>query len=157
MPGLYSARFGYRPSIDQDTWIKNQHKAIACEAEYTHKSLQRLSNVKAECVRILNWILVKIIFNTPTAARDIDEQFVLNNLAQKYMIKGPTRSIFSPKNSKGYATRIGTTLGITGAVVTYDKHADCVVQLRLIQIIPQNKLENQAQGAFRNPDGALVY
>ena len=130
----------YHPSIDQDTWIKNQQKAIAKEAEYTRKSLQRFSNVNAECVRILNWILVKITFNTPLAAQNLDEQFMLNNLAQKYMIKGPTGSILSPEMAVGYDTRTGTTVGFTGAVVTYDKHSDCAVQLRLLQKIPRHEL-----------------
>ena len=46
-------------------------------------------------------MLVEIAFNTPTAARGIDEQ---NNLAQKYMIKGPPGSILSPKKAECYGT-----------------------------------------------------
>ena len=130
----------YHPSIDQHTWVQNQHKAIASEAEFTQKTLQRFTDVQAHCVRETNWILVKIRFSTPDAARGIDEQFVLNNLAQRYKIEAPAESVLSSDVAQGYPTRTGTTWGFTGAVVSYDKHTDCVVQLRLLQYIPLDEL-----------------
>ena len=68
---------------------------------------------------------------------------MLNNLAQNYIIKGPACSIISPKDAEGYAIRIRTTLGFTGAVVTYDKHANCAVQLRLLQIYPKMNIRTK--------------
>ena len=64
---------------------------IPATVQYTQKTLQRFTNVKAFCVRDTTWILVKIRFNTPNAAQDIDEQFILNNLARKYKIEAPAR------------------------------------------------------------------
>ena len=130
----------YHPSIDQHTWVQNQHKAIAAEAEFTQQTLQRFTDVQAHCVRETNWILVKIRFSTPDAARGIDEQFVLNNLPQRSKIEAPAQSVFSSDVAQGYPTRTGTMWGFTGAVVSYDKHTDCVVQLRLLQYIPLDEL-----------------
>ena len=122
MPGLYSARFGYYPrflheefgiSIPQP-FIRQRYRVVNSpeHPEHTHKTLQRFSNIEAEYVRILNWILDRIWFNIPTAAQNIDEQFVLYNLAQNHIVKGPARSMIFPKVAEGYATRIRTTLGL---------------------------------------------
>ena len=107
---------------------------------HSHKTLQRFNNVHAQYVRTLNWILVKIRFDAPKAAENVDEQFVLTNLAHIYIIEGPAGSILSADNAEYYATRTGTTLRFTGAVVSYDRHADCAVQLRLLQHIPKHEL-----------------
>ncbi len=137
---LLAGNICYHPSVDQATWVQNQHTAIACEADYTHKTLHKFHNVRAECVRILDWMLIKIRFDTPNAAENVDEQFVLSNLAQRYMIEGPAGSILSADNAEYYTTRTGTTFRFTGAVVSYDRHADCAVQLRLLQHIPKDQL-----------------
>ena len=137
---LLLRNISYHPSTDQDMWIKTQQKAMRFEVGFAQKAMRKFTNVQAEYVQISAWILVKIRFDTLEAAQDINKQFVLDNLTQKYTVKGPTGPILAPEKAQDYPTRTGTTTGLTGAVVTYDIHANCAVQLRLLQRTPERDI-----------------
>ncbi len=133
-------RPSYHKSVDQETWLQEQYQAMASEADYTADKMSKFKNVTAECVRAMNFILVKIRFPSANEAEYIDDSFIMNNLAQRYSIEGPTGSILSPENVTDYVTRTGKTTMFTGALVDYEIHADCVIQLRILQEIPSNEL-----------------
>ena len=131
----------YHQSVNQDAWIKKQYDAVAAEAAYiSHKTLS-FKNVTAECVREKKFILVKIRFASIHEAEILDDSFASNNLALRYEIEGPPNSPLSPAFVDKYATLTERTAKFTGAVVDYATHADCVLQLRLLQEIPEHKLE----------------
>ena len=48
--------------------------------------------------------------------------------------------ILSPEDVSNYVTRTGKAANFTRALVDYDTHVDCVLQLRLLQQIPEHKL-----------------
>ena len=136
---LYGNRY-YHPSVDQATWVENQHKALAAEADYSIKVVRRFRDVEAQCVAIKNFILVKICFNTWKEAGDIDEKFALNNLAKRYFIEGPEDSVLSTENAQNYVTRTRRIADLSAVVISWDTHMDCAVQLGILQDIPRDDL-----------------
>ena len=130
----------YHRSVDQEAWLYDQYHAMQAESDYAAEKLHKFKNVIAECVREMNFILIKIRFGPANVVEHIDDSIISNNLAQRYAIVGPTGSVLSPENVKDYVTRTGKATNFTGALVDYDTHADCVIQLRLLQQIPEHKL-----------------
>ena len=130
----------YHKSVDQEAWLREQDRALEAEAEYTAAKMLKFRNMVARCVREMNFILVKIRFASTQEAEHIDDSTISNNVSQRYMIEGPPGSILSPENVSDYVTRTGKVTMFTAALVDYDNHADCVLQLRLLQHIPESKL-----------------
>ncbi|KAK0514535.1 hypothetical protein JMJ35_003152 [Cladonia borealis] len=131
----------YHQSINQGRWVKEQYDAVTAEAAYVRNKTQSFKHVMVECVREMNFILVKIRFASIGRADVIDESFVPTNLALRYEIEGPPDSVLSPACVDDYITRTGREGIFTGAVVDYATHADCVLQLRLLHEIPELKLD----------------
>lgn len=117
--------------MDQAAWVQNQYKALAAEAEYALEAVGGFRDVQAQYMRIINFILVKIRFNTPRKADGMDEEFALNNLAQRYMIEGLTGSILSAKNAQDYSTLTGRIANFSAVIANWGAHLDCAVQLIL--------------------------
>ena len=130
----------YHKSVDQEAWLRHQYHAVEAEAEFTAAELLRFKIMAAECVREANFMLVKIRLALSGEAEHIDDFMISNNLSLRYMIEGPPGSILSAENVSDYVTRTGKVTMFTGALVDYDTHADCVLQLRLLHHIPQSKL-----------------
>ena len=130
----------YHRSVDQEVWLYDQYQAMQAEADYAAEKLLKFKNVTAECVREMKFILIKIRFGPENEVEHIDDSILSNNLALRYMIEGPRSSILSPENLTDYVTRTGKVTSFTGALVDYGAHADCVLQLRLLQQIPEHKL-----------------
>ena len=140
----------YHKSVDQDTWLHEQHQAMAAEADYTADKLRKFKDVTAVCVREAKFIIVKIRFATADEAEYIDDSLIMNNVAQRYMIEGLKGSVSSPENVSDYVTRTGKTNSFTGALVDYDAYADCVIQLRLLQEIRDYDLYKFNRQRVRN-------
>ena len=130
----------YHKSVDQESWLHDQYQAVEAEAEFTAAQLLRFRNMIARCVREAKFIMIKIRFASSDEAQNVDDALISNNLSLRYMIEGPQGSMLSAENVSDYTTRTGKVMMFTGALVDYDFHADCVLQLRLLQDIPQSKL-----------------
>ena len=130
----------YHRSVDQGAWLREQYHAMDAEAQYTATKILKFKNMDAECVREMKFILVKIRFPSTTTAEHVDYSFISNNISQRYMIEGLPGSILSPENILDYVTRTGKVTTFTRALVDYDMYADCVLQLRLLQQIPEHTL-----------------
>ena len=100
----------------------------------------KFKNMVAECVRKKTFILVKIRFPSTGEAEYVNDSFISNNLLQRYTIEGHLGSILSPENILDYVIRTKRVTTFTGALVDYDIHVDCVLQLRVLQQIPEHKL-----------------
>ena len=131
----------YHQSVNQETWIEQQYNAVAAEAAYIRGKNLSFKNMTAECVREAKSILVKIRFASIDEAEIIEDSFASNNLALRYEIEGPPGSPLHPDFVDDYIARTGRTATFTAAMVDYAIHADCVMQLRLLQNIPEHKLE----------------
>ena len=115
---------------------------MGLEADYAVQKLSTFKNVRADCVRFMNFILVKIRFPSDGNAEYIEDSLITTNLALRYRIEGPPDSVLSEKEVDKYVTRTGKVTNFTGAIVDFNMHADCVIQLRLLQEIPTERLAN---------------
>ncbi|KAK0516097.1 hypothetical protein JMJ35_002131 [Cladonia borealis] len=131
----------YHRSVDQQAWLRDQYQAMGLEADYAVQKLSKFKNVQTDCLRFMNFILVKIRFPSDGNAEYIEDSLIATNLALRYRIEGPPDSVLSKKVDK-YVTRTGKVTNFTGAIVDFDMHADCVIQLRLLQEIPTERLAN---------------
>ena len=115
----------YHPSVDSDAWLNHQQLVIAAAAEEAYRTTFKFTSLRIQFQVIRDFGFMEIRLPSDSDGVDLDDNFAINNLAQRHMIEGPPGSILSAANSLNFQSRVGTSTMFSRAVADFDRHSEC--------------------------------